>query len=343
MARQASGRLAAWGPWHKGVLALPLILQLLPPPAHPAFQGFGSTTPGGNRGTVVRVTSLADSGPGTLREALQGKSHRRVVFKVGGTIKLQSRLLVREQSFITIDGSTAPPPGITLEGHELHIRKSHDIIVTHLRVRHSSSDGITVKDGARNIVIDHCSLTNARDENLSVTRDARDVTVSWCIIGDTRPNSFALRTKGMLISNVGQPAVTNVSLHHNLFVNQAQRSPQISTAGLFDIRNNVIRNWQAYGVRIRNGAWGNIVNNVFKTDTNPQEAILLTPDAGPVHIAGNRGPGRGNVNLLGTAPSPFSVAPVLTDAVKVVEQKVLRRAGALPRDRIDALLARPSP
>jgi pectate lyase len=316
---------------------------MLPLSLHASFEGFGSITPGGNQGGIVEVASLAESGPGTLREALTGKGHRRVVFKVGGTIKLQSALRIRGQSFITIDGSTAPSPGVTLEGHGLLIRGSHDIIISHIRVRNSNSDGITVKDGAYNIVIDHCSVANSRDENISVTEGAHDVTVSWCIIGDNRPNSFDLNTKGMLIANFNQPPVSNVSIHHNLFVNQSQRSPQISTPGLFDIRNNVIWHWDSYGIRIRDGAWGNIISNVFATSKNPGKAIILVSDgirdAKPVYIQGNKGPEGLDANPLSTATSPFSIAPVSTDPAEAVKENVLKGVGAFPRDAVDALLA----
>lgn len=339
-ARHVLSRLCDWGARHKKAWPLFLILQLFPfSPVYSAFQGFGSTTPGGSRGTVAEVTSLADSGPGTLRDILRKKDHCRIVFKVGGTIRLQRRLSIKEQSFLTIDGSTAPAPGITLEGHSLHIRSSHDIIVTHLKVRHSQADGIMIKGGSHHIVIDHCSVSDAADENISVTEDTHDVTISWCIIGNTQ--SPLSRAKGLLIANFHGPAVTNVSVHHNLFINLAQRNPQISTAGLFDLRNNVIRDWQAYGIRIRNGAWGNIVNNVLKTESNPQRAILLQPDAGQIYMKGNRGPKGRKINQLSTAPAPFEVAPVSTDAVEVVEKKVLQKAGAFPRDDIDKALIGP--
>jgi len=307
--------------------------------ADAGYEGFGSGTPGGAAGTVVEVTNLNDSGAGSLRDALSKGNNIRVVFKVGGTIQLQSSLQIRRRSFITIDGATAPAPGITLKGHTLYIRTSHDIIVSHLRVRDSVSDGILVWDGSRNVVIDHCSVTNSTDENINITEDTRDVTVSWNIIGDTRPESFSLKSKGMLVTNFNKGPVTNLSVHHNLFINEFQRSPQISTAGLFDIRNNVIRDWGAYGIRIRDGAWGDIVNNVFDTDANAEDAVVLNSDAGPVYIDGNIGPGARNVNSLSTAAAPFAVAAVTTDVAAELESSVLQGAGAFPRDSIDTALA----
>jgi pectate lyase len=304
-----------------------------------AFEGFGSSTPGGNNGSQVTVTSLADSGPGTLREAIANANNRRIVFAVGGTINLKSSLEIRGRSFVTIDGSTAPSPGITLHGSGFYIRNSHDIVLTHLRIRNSVSDGITLWDGSYNVVIDHCSVTNSADGNIDITEDTRDVTVSWSIIGDTRPDWFSLKTKGMLIANFNKPPVSNISLHHNLFINEFQRSPQVSTAGLFDIRNNVIWDWGSYGIRLRQGAWGNIINNIFDTNNNPEDAVVLEFDAGPVYIHGNQGPGASNVNSLTTAAGAFNVAPVTTDAVTDVEQIVLQWVGALPRDAVDTSLA----
>ena len=157
---------------------LAILLTLLPPPSlSGAFEGFGSSTPGGDNGSQVTVTSLADSGPGTLREAIAG-NNRRIVFAVAGTITLSSDLSVRDRSFITIDGSTAPSPGITIQGRGIDIRNSHDIIVTHMRIRNAGNDGISVRYGAYNVVIDHCSVTDSVDGNIDITEGAHDVTVS---------------------------------------------------------------------------------------------------------------------------------------------------------------------
>jgi hypothetical protein len=56
--------------------------------AFPGAQGFGAFTPGGRGGQVLRVTTLAASGKGSLAEALRAKGPRIVVFEVGGVIDL---------------------------------------------------------------------------------------------------------------------------------------------------------------------------------------------------------------------------------------------------------------
>jgi pectate lyase len=142
------------------------------------FEGFGANTSGGNNGTTVEVTSLQDAGAGTLRAALSSGTNRYIVFKVGGTIMLQSPLQLQGRSYITIDGSTAPAPGITLQGHGLAIKSSNNIIMTHPRVRNAQNRGMMAWDGSYNVVIDHCSVSNSGDENIGITEASSDVTVS---------------------------------------------------------------------------------------------------------------------------------------------------------------------
>jgi len=50
-------------------------------PVFPGAEGFGTRTRAGRGGKVFTVVSLADSGPGTLRAALQDDSPRRSCFE----------------------------------------------------------------------------------------------------------------------------------------------------------------------------------------------------------------------------------------------------------------------
>src|SRR5262245_33482363 len=57
--------------------------------AFPSAEGFGTTTVGGRGGNVVFVDNLADSGAGSLRQALElATGPRTVIFRVAGTIVL---------------------------------------------------------------------------------------------------------------------------------------------------------------------------------------------------------------------------------------------------------------
>ena len=102
--------------------------------AFPGAQGWAAATPGGRGGRILRVTTLAADGPGSLKAALEAKGPRIVVFEVGGVIDLGRSTLTITEPFLTIAGQTAPSPGITIIRGGIDIR-AHDVIVRHLRVR----------------------------------------------------------------------------------------------------------------------------------------------------------------------------------------------------------------
>src|SRR5436309_15986528 len=76
------------------------------PLAFPGAEGYGAYAKGGRGGKVLFVTNLNDSGPGSLREAIETKGPRTVIFRVGGLIETKG-LVVREP-YLTIAGQAAP-------------------------------------------------------------------------------------------------------------------------------------------------------------------------------------------------------------------------------------------
>jgi hypothetical protein len=87
---------------------------------------------------VLFVTNLNDSGPGSLREAIEAKGPRTVIFRVGGIIETKG-LTIREPC-ITIAGQTAPGDGICIKktassGDAFVLSGTHDVIIRFLRVR----------------------------------------------------------------------------------------------------------------------------------------------------------------------------------------------------------------
>lgn len=139
--------------------------------------GWATGTLGGRGGRVVKVTTLAAKGPGSLRAALEAKGPRLVVFEVGGVIDLAGESITLREPFVTVGGQTAPRPGITLIRGELNVA-THDVIVQHLMFRPGAwgrtfrsgndQDGLSTQGGAHHVIVDHCSFSWATDENLSV-------------------------------------------------------------------------------------------------------------------------------------------------------------------------------
>ena len=85
-------------------------------------------------GKVLFVTNLSDSGPGSLREAVEAKGPRTVIFRVGGVIETKG-LVIREP-YITIAGQTAPGDGICINktessGDAFALSGTHDVIIRH--------------------------------------------------------------------------------------------------------------------------------------------------------------------------------------------------------------------
>jgi len=159
-------------------------------PAFPGAEGFGAASIGGRGGLVIEVTNLNDSGPGSLRAAVEAGGPRIVVFRVSGNIELQSRLKI-SNSYITIAGQTAPGAGICLNNYQFQVSADH-VIVRYMRFRPGDNkavqcDAVWVSKG-RNIIIDHCSASWSVDETLSVAAEADElgnVTIQWCMIAES--------------------------------------------------------------------------------------------------------------------------------------------------------------
>ncbi len=206
-------------------------------PGFPGASGAGGGAVGaGHAGTdssVYHVINLNDSGPGTLRDAINS-TNRTVVFDLSGQIVLQSPLVIT-QSFLTVDGQTAPGGGITIVGDMTAVRGAHDVILRDLRMRNPGIDDGIQFLLASNILADHLSAEWTSNSLLSVLNSS-NVTVQWSILSKTL--SPGTNDAVRLRDGAGQ-----LSLNHDLFADDDSGVPRLGDNLALDFVNNVVFNW----------------------------------------------------------------------------------------------------
>jgi len=322
-------------------------------PAFPGAEGAGKFTFGGRGGKVFVVTNLDDSGPGTLREAVESAGPRIVVFNVAGIIHLKMPLFVKAP-YLTIAGQTAPGDGVCVAGESTLI-DTHDVVIRYMRFRRGNTSVFDRDDALGgnpigNIIVDHCSCSWGGDENLSMYRHivetngenakfpTLNITLQWNISSEalnTYNHAFGATWGGR-----------NSSFHHNLFANNTARNPSIGMTYDFNFVNNVLFNWRHRTVDggDKDSAY-NIINNYHKPGpaVNPgpigyrifqPSATQKKPDLisyfGKAYVAGNVVEGNADVTKDnwnggvqfangGSKDDPDTSA---TDATKALIEKV---------------------
>lgn len=274
---RALPEIAAWANKGKPYIpdaARPEDLPQATIPAFPGAEGGGMYSFGGRGGRVFVVTSLADTGPGSFREACEAGGPRIVVFNVAGIIRLVDRIRIRAP-YITIDGSSAPGDGVCIAGNTVEL-DTHDVIIRHMRFRRGEM-GVGDRNDSiggnpiGNIMIDHVSASWGLDENMSMYRHmysppdgskalklpTANITIQNSIFSEalnTYHHAF-----GSTIGGV------NCTFMRNLWANNTGRNPSMGMGGDFAFVNNVIFNWRH---RTTDGGDGtsrvNSINNFFK-------------------------------------------------------------------------------
>ena len=276
-------------------------------------------TTGGRGGQIIRVSTLASDGPGTLRAALAAEGRRVIVFDIAGTIDLAGANLVVTNPYVTVAGQTAPSPGITIVRGGLIIR-GHDVVVQHLRVRPGDLgeaprsgrdiDAITTMS-ASNVIVDHCTLTWATDENLSAsgprfTGDGPDawragtsrvILYSNNIIAEGLANSTHAKgehSKGSLIHD----NASGIVIYRNLYSSNFERSPLFKGGVRGAIINNLIYNpgQRAVQYNLQGLEWGDVPFELGQMDLigNVLRAGPSTVSGLPLLMFG----GEGNLSLF---------------------------------------------
>jgi hypothetical protein len=307
-----------------------------------SFEGFGAVTRGGAGSTEVRVTNLDDGGPGSLREALSG-GDRTIVFDVGGTIELSDELSLAGGN-VTIDGNSAPSPGITLRGAGIDIDGVEDVIVRNIRIRDSGregDDGIAIENGARRVLLHAVSIDDSGDGNLDITGDASDVTVQYSILSNTKKNSLNTDSE-------------RITFHHNVFFAGQSRNAQfrfsnrgsrVSEDTMGDFRNNVIWNWEdGGGTLVECGAKVNVIANFYECgdcSAEREESALILKHGCSGNSNGELAFTAGNFSNdgarldSGSAEAEWPAPAIQTDDACTGAREAQASAGARPLDEID--------
>jgi hypothetical protein len=346
--------------------------------AFPGAEGYGRNAKGGRGGDVCHVTTLADSGTGSLRDCVSA-GNRTVVFDVGGWITLSSNLGIA-QANITIAGQTAPGGGIGIRGRKVSIG-GNNAVIRFLRIRRGimvttdRDDAMTISSSADNIIVDHCSVSFGTDETLSMPGDEgigpHNLTLQWSIVawGLQRNNHSA----GSLFTS------NQTTIHHTLWAFNKTRNPRARSelpetrgmGGPLDWVNNVIYGWNARDPVGESMGWSlsydpfilagtsngqhqaNAVGNSFIGARSASYAFHDGTSNFSLYVADNILDGNANgtfdVSRSGNdmiQGSPTILAQrlpapmVATDPARTAYDRVLARAGATApmRDQADTLL-----
>jgi pectate lyase len=280
--------------------------------AHPGW----TRTRGGEDGAVLRVTTLAGTGDGSLLAAIRTRGPRKIVFDVGGVIDLGLERFEIDEPYVTIAGETAPEPGITLIRGGFWAT-AHDVIVRHIAVRPGTAgqsrgwepDGLTAY-GAHDVIVDQCSFSWGVDENLSASgkrflgagleewrrNTSHRITFSNNIVAEALSHATheeGEHSKGTLIHD----NCTEVLLHRNLYAHNRERHPLAKGGSQSAIVNNVFvnpgnrcaqynlvaREWEGHAPVSGKMAF---VGNVMRggADTVPDLPMLMVGGAGDLEL-----------------------------------------------------------
>ncbi len=332
-----------------GFFGVPLVAQT---PAFPGALGFGSIATGGRNGTVFHVTTLADSGPGSFRDAVSS-SGRTIVFDVGGYIALNSAVACKGN--LTIAGQTAPGGGIGFKGGEISFAGQGNIIMRHVRIRPGSDTASSNDDAlslyqAKNAIFDHCSIEFAPWNNIDGVGDSThvitNITFMNCLIADPTYQQFGCHSE-----SVGG----TWSWFYNVFANSHNRNPLAKVNTVF-INNAEYNNSAGYTTHTSTKFKHDIVNNYFvagpasggnfpwyQMDNN--QSIYFTGNLYDGDKNGTLGggttaplPGYQGGGTILAAPWSIWVTNVTLMSAPLAWRNDVSLAGALPRDDLDNLV-----
>jgi hypothetical protein len=259
-------------------------LALLSSPSFGQIQGYGVSATGGAGGNVCMVTNPAAKGAGSFSEcARQGN----VIVQFNGPGPF---LVDGEQTYLksntTIDGCANRQNGVTLAQPADIYRAvvlegpASNLVIRCIRFQgtgkvlpnQTNEHDLVALDGTEGLVsrvaVDRCTFVSSTDGALDIVGNVQDVTVQQSLFYDNP-----------LTQLIKYNTRKRISIHHNVYVANAERNPQIKgDARNIDFVSNVIYDsvalvdaesgtpFSAYGTLLWNGSSssdsvGNVTGN----------------------------------------------------------------------------------
>lgn len=231
-------------------------------------EGYGKSASGGLDGSFVVVTSPADSGPGSLRDAVTG-ARRPVWIRFASDMTIALNSQIRVPSNVTIDGRDH---NVRLLDYGFTIVRVANIIITHLTIDgefKTFAQGVDIANFTHDVWVNHLDLSRFSDRLVNVKNGATDVTLSWIKFHDddkvmllnnlTATDAFGNKN---LFGNYDRDSNERVTMHHNYFLNTVQRNPR-AQIGISHIYDNLLEDWDLYGMSFSLEARATVEGNMF--------------------------------------------------------------------------------
>ncbi|MEE2644164.1 MAG: hypothetical protein VYD19_04470 [Myxococcota bacterium] len=231
--------------------------------------GYGAKARGGDPAQVYRVTTLEESGPGSLREALESERPYWIVFEVEGTFRHTDPPQIRVRSYKTLDGRGRE---VLIEG-QLLFEHTRDVIISDVTVV-NGLEGYCLPQGAafafrgigtgdpgayssRNIWLNHVASYDSGQPLLDA-RGVSDLTISWGRFDrQDQLMSFGADRAGSATRGA------RVSLHHNFFDQIGADAPRVAFSSVH-LFNNYFKDFYASAVTATRGARVRSENNIYQ-------------------------------------------------------------------------------
>ena len=209
------------------------------------IEGFGKNVTGGAGCPVYTVTNGAATGAGTFSEIISAHRSNAIIqfdpsvitFMTPGNRYIGSNItidgLANGRSGVIKDGTMAAKMGLYIAG------PASNVIIRGINFRgnmyggHGAYDLLST-DGAAGVVdgvlVERCTFYNASDGAFDLSGSSSNVTVQACLFYETAK-----------VCLVKYGTIGNVSYHHNVFVFNGERNPQIrGDVGPFELVNNIV-------------------------------------------------------------------------------------------------------